>query len=137
MTTDAERNIPGKNLVVFGCGYVGTAVAREAQARGWRVTALTRNAARAVLLREVGVETVVADLASDAWHAHVPPGPAFVLNCVSSGGDGLAGYVLGQSSKHWIVKNASKSVAAGSTIKITAQGDNGPIEATARVVAAK
>ncbi len=78
--------------MVFGCGYVGTAVAREAQARGWRVTALTRNAARAVLLREEGVETVVADLASDAWHARLPPAPAFVLNCVSSGGGGLAGY---------------------------------------------
>jgi len=50
-------------------------------------------------------------------------------------GEGLAGYVLGQSSKQWTVKGASK-FAAGGTIKITAQGDNGPIEATAKVVAA-
>lgn len=50
-------------------------------------------------------------------------------------GEGLAGYVLGQSSKYWILKG-SKSVAAGATIRIIAQGDNGPIEATAKVVAA-
>ena len=49
-------------------------------------------------------------------------------------GEGLAGYVLGQSWRQWIVK--SKAIAAGGTIKITAQGDNGPIEATAKVVAA-
>jgi fimbrial chaperone protein len=48
--------------------------------------------------------------------------------------DGLAGYVLGQSSHLWIVK--AKSMRVGSTIRITAQGDDGPIEATARVVAA-
>ncbi|MGH6853946.1 MAG: fimbrial biogenesis chaperone [Aestuariivirga sp.] len=51
-------------------------------------------------------------------------------------GEGLAGYVLGQSSKQWTVNGASKTIAAGGTIKITAQGDNGPIEATAKVVAA-
>jgi fimbrial chaperone protein len=49
--------------------------------------------------------------------------------------DGLAGYVLGQSSKRWIVKGGN-ALAAGGKIKIIAQGDNGPIEATARVVAA-
>jgi fimbrial chaperone protein len=49
-------------------------------------------------------------------------------------GSGLSGYVLGQSSRMWIAK--SKSIAPGSTIKIVAQGDNGPIEATAKVQAA-
>jgi nucleoside-diphosphate-sugar epimerase len=79
-------------LVIFGCGYVGTAVARDALSRGWRVTALTRNAAKASVLRDEGVETVVADLATNAWHEHVPGAPAFVLNCVSSGGGGVDGY---------------------------------------------
>ncbi len=49
-------------------------------------------------------------------------------------GSGLSGYVLGQSSRMWIAK--SKAIAPGSTIKIVAQGDNGPIEATAKVQAA-
>jgi len=40
--------------VIFGCGYVGTAVAREAQAKGIRVEALTRNPDRAAALVELG-----------------------------------------------------------------------------------
>jgi fimbrial chaperone protein len=51
-------------------------------------------------------------------------------------GQGLAGYVLGDSSRFWLVKGAAKLAAPGSTIKIIAKGDNGPIEATAKVVAA-
>jgi fimbrial chaperone protein len=49
---------------------------------------------------------------------------------------GLAGYVLGQSAKSWIVKNGAKFATVGDTIKITAQGEAGPIESTAHVVAA-
>jgi fimbrial chaperone protein len=51
-------------------------------------------------------------------------------------GQGLAGYVLGQSARKWLVTGAGKAIAPGSTITITAQGDNGPIQATAKVVAA-
>lgn len=51
-------------------------------------------------------------------------------------GQGLAGYVLGQSSKQWLVTGGAKKFAPGGTIKIIAKGDNGPIEATAKVVAA-
>jgi len=92
MSTDAHGNFSGKRLVVFGCGYVGAVVAQQALARRMRVTALTRNATNAVLLREQGIETVVADLAGDAWHGQIEGGADFVLNCVSSGGVGLAGY---------------------------------------------
>lgn len=82
----------GRHLVIFGCGYVGAAVARWAATAGLRVTALTRNADSALLLREIGIETVVADLASDAWHGHIEPAPDFAINCVSSGGGGVEGY---------------------------------------------
>lgn len=88
----AHENFPGKRLVIFGCGYVGGVVAREAVARGLQVTALTRNAAKALLLREAGIEVVEADLATDAWHAQIAGGADFVLNSVSSGGGGTAGY---------------------------------------------
>lgn len=46
-------------------------------------------------------------------------------------GNGLSGYVLGQSSRVWVAK--SKSIARGSKVKIVAEGDGGPIEATATV----
>lgn len=81
-----------RRLAIFGCGYIGGAVAAAALARGWRVTALTRNAARAAELRARGVETVVADLAGGAWHDAVPREQDFVLDSVSSGGGGLGGY---------------------------------------------
>jgi len=81
-----------ERLVVFGCGYVGAEMARQAVARGLRVTALTRNAERAAALRGAGVETVVADLADPDWHARIEGGPARVLDCVSSGGARLDGY---------------------------------------------
>lgn len=85
-------SLAGKRLVIFGCGYVGSAVALDALARGARVTALTRNASAALALREQGVETVVADLAGDDWQGQIFPAPDFVLNCVSSGGSGLESY---------------------------------------------
>jgi nucleoside-diphosphate-sugar epimerase len=81
-----------KHLVVFGAGYVGAEVARQALARGLRVTALTRNADKAKVLAETGVEVIVDDLAGDGWHARLPDGADFVLNCVSSGGGGPEGY---------------------------------------------
>ena len=84
--------LAGRHVVIFGCGYVGAAVARWALTAGARVTALTRNAASAIGLREAGIECVVADLAGDAWHDEVAPGPEFAVNCVSSGGGGAAAY---------------------------------------------
>lgn len=81
-----------KRLVIFGCGYVGAAVALEGLARDLHVIALTRNAATAHALRAQGVETVVADLAGDAWHHAIDGAPELVVNCVSSGGGGMAGY---------------------------------------------
>lgn len=82
----------GKHLVIFGCGYVGAAVALDAVARGIQVTALTRNGAKALLLREEGIDTVVADLAGDSWHEQIEGSPDFALNCVSSGGGGMEAY---------------------------------------------
>ena len=80
------------HLVVFGAGYVGAEVARRALARGWRVSALTRNAAKARVLEEAGVEAITDDLAGAGWHARLGEGADFVLNCVSSGGSGPEGY---------------------------------------------
>src|SRR5450759_1353813 len=92
MSADAHGNFAGKHLVIFGCGYAGAEVARQAVARGLRVTALTRNEAKAIALRAGGVETIVADLAAAAWHTRIAGGAVFLLNCVSSGGGGLDGY---------------------------------------------
>ena len=85
-------SLSGKRLVVFGCGYVGTAVATWASSVGIRVTALTRNESSAVVLRESGIDAVVADLASRTWHERIAGAPELALNCVSSGGGGIEAY---------------------------------------------
>ncbi|MDP4610298.1 MAG: NAD-dependent epimerase/dehydratase family protein [Opitutales bacterium] len=89
MTTDS---LP-KSLMIFGCGYVGTALAAHCIAAGVRVGALTRNPEKAERLRGMGVaEVVVADLHSSAWHEQLSGDYEAVVNCVSSAGGGLEGY---------------------------------------------
>ena len=79
--------LAGKRLVIFGCGYVGSAVASAALAAGARVEALTRNPEKAAALRQAGLgNVIVADLAATDWHTQLASGADFVLNTVSSGG---------------------------------------------------
>ena len=91
MNVEAHGNFAGKHVVIFGCGYIGGEIARQAMARRLRVTALTRNADKAAALRALGVATVVAELSGDDWHAAVGPAE-LALNCVSSGGGGAESY---------------------------------------------
>lgn len=84
--------LSGKRLVIFGCGYVGSALAQAASLAGAQVTALTRNPDKALALKESGVrEVVTAELADRAWHDRIAGEVDFVVNCVSSGG-GPTGY---------------------------------------------
>jgi len=85
MLRDTQPLFAQKHLLILGCGYLGQHVAREARERGMRVTALTRNEPQAAALRTQGLGVIVADLASDDWHALAPREVDFVLNCVSSG----------------------------------------------------
>jgi nucleoside-diphosphate-sugar epimerase len=86
------HSLAPKHLVIFGAGYVGGEVARQALARGLRVTALTRNPDKARVLAAMGIEVIIDDLAAEAWHARLPDGADYVLNCVSSGGGGPESY---------------------------------------------
>lgn len=82
-----------KHLVIFGCGYVGSAVAAEARRRGWRVSALTRNAQKAAAIQsETGARCVVGELAEDCWYDQIAEPVDLVLNCVSSGGGSVENY---------------------------------------------
>jgi nucleoside-diphosphate-sugar epimerase len=92
MDTDTHGFFRGKRLVIFGAGYVGGELARQALARGLQVTTLTRNAERAAALAVLGAEVIVADLEGEAWHGRIAGGAEFVANCVGAGGGGLAGY---------------------------------------------
>lgn len=85
-------SLAGKRVVIFGCGYVGQAAARAAQAQGASVVALTRNPETAASLRAAGVEVVIDDLAGETWHSRIADPPDLLLNCVSSGGGGIEAY---------------------------------------------
>jgi len=79
--------------MIFGCGYVGTALAQALVSKGVRVGALTRNTARAKELRELGLsEVLTADLDEASWHGQLKGQYAAVVNCVSSAGGGIDGY---------------------------------------------
>ncbi len=92
MSLDSHRFFTKKHLVVLGCGYIGGEVARQALTKGLKVSALTRNPAKAEVLRNDGIDVIESDLASNTWHDLMPLQADFVLNCVSSGGSGLEGY---------------------------------------------
>ena len=50
-----SRKLP-ESVIIFGCGYLGTALAKHLLNQGVRVAALTRNAEKATHLREMVAE---------------------------------------------------------------------------------
>jgi nucleoside-diphosphate-sugar epimerase len=91
MSDDALAFFRSKRLAIFGAGYVGAAVALAARKAGAEVIALTRNQEKARRMEESGVRVVVDELQRESWHVQMPR-VDLVLNCVSSGGNGPAGY---------------------------------------------
>ena len=131
-------SLAGKRLVIFGCGYVGSALAHSATAAGAQVEALTRNPEKAAALRAAGLaKVVVADLASSDWHGQIAPGAEFVVNCVSSAGgpDGYQrSYVAGlQSILAWAARGPAPvgTVVYTSSTSVYPQGNGAIVDETA------
>lgn len=91
MSASGPTSFHGKHLAVFGAGYVGGALAREALAAGLRVTALTRNAETAAGLRAAGAAVIVGELGSAAWWPELAGEVDLVAVTVAAGG-GVEGY---------------------------------------------
>ena len=130
--------LQGKRLVIFGCGYVGSAVARAALAEGAQIEVLTRNSEKAVTLRALGLaKVVVAELSSSDWHTQIEGGADFVVNCVSSGGgpDGYKkSYLDGMSSiLAWAAKGSAPvgTILYTSSTSVYPQGGGAVVEETA------
>lgn len=100
-------------MLILGCGYLGTALARQTLSAGGVAGALTRNPARVAELQALGVSSVVAaDLASDNWHGRLNPADASIVNCVSPAAPGLRGYRHSfregaQSIARWLENSAA------------------------------
>lgn len=120
-----------KSLVVFGCGYVGTEVARQGMNRGFRVTALTRNEDQGAKLREMGIPNVIVDrLDSSTWHDRIPSRQAFVLNSVSAAAPGVEGYresyLEGQKSiLRWAARGHVRTMVYTSSTTVYPHRDGG------------
>ena len=80
------------SLVIFGCGYIGLALAKECVDLGWSVTALTRNPDSARKAEEVGAHTVLGNLQDDHWWSKIPKGVDHVVNCVGASSPTVEGY---------------------------------------------
>lgn len=122
-------SLHGKRLVIFGCGYLGSALARAAVAAGAQVEALTRNPEKAAALRAQGLaKVVVADLTASDWHGQLTAGPDFAVNCVSSDGPETyrRSYVGGmQSTLVWAAAGGAPAgtILYTSSTSVYAQGD--------------
>ncbi|HEY6101453.1 MAG TPA: NAD(P)H-binding protein, partial [Anaeromyxobacter sp.] len=71
------------HVLVAGCGWLGTAIARRLLARGDRVTGVRRDAGRAEALGALGVTPLALDLAAPAAAEAVPDVDA-VIACQSA-----------------------------------------------------
>ena len=77
--------IMSKKLAIFGCGYLGSELARQALGLGWDVSAVTRNADTASSLSDSGVQKVVAaELGADSWQGEIDSTQDFVVNGVGA-----------------------------------------------------
>lgn len=132
MPPEAHGNFAGKHLVIFGCGYIGGEVARQAVAAGMRVTALTRNQAKAAELSQLGVGTVVGDLAESGWHAQVGAAE-LALNCVSSGGGGVDAYRRSYSEGMKSVLDWASGVGSLETLVYTSSTSVYPADGGVRI----
>ncbi|MBK9517548.1 MAG: NAD-dependent epimerase/dehydratase family protein [Anaeromyxobacter sp.] len=75
-----------RHVLVAGCGWLGTAVARALVARGDRVTGLRRDPARAAALAPLGIEPLALDLSAAGAAGRLPRVDA-VVACQSSSAD--------------------------------------------------
>ena len=143
-----SRKLP-ESVIIFGCGYLGTALAKHLLNQGVKVGALTRNAEKAADLRKIGaelrtsydqaaIEVIEGDLDLDDWHERVERRYESVVNCVSSAGGGLAGYqksyVDGQRSiLEWAKSQSIRSYVYTSSTSVYPQDDGLLIDESADI----
>jgi nucleoside-diphosphate-sugar epimerase len=79
------------HVLVAGCGWLGTALARRLVERGDRVTGIRRDPARAGALRALGVEPLALDLAAPGASGRLPAVDA-IIACQAAADEGADAY---------------------------------------------
>ena len=88
-----QSHFHNKKITIFGAGWLGTSIVQKALELGMEVTTLTRNPERSHDLTKLGVNNAItAQLHETEWHDQIAPDQDYIVNCVSSAGNGLEGY---------------------------------------------
>jgi nucleoside-diphosphate-sugar epimerase len=108
------------HVLVAGCGWLGTAIARRLVARGDRVTGLRRDPLRAEALRHLGIEGLAVDLAAPGADRRLPDVDA-VVACQAAGGDTAAAY----RAAYVTANEALLAAAARTSARVVYTGSTG------------
>ena len=133
--TVTQSHFENKKLLLFGAGWLGKAVATQALKMGMKVTTLTRNPETSENLAKLGVQHTITDqLHENSWHHKIPKDHDFIVNSVSSAGNGLEGYRTSylqgnQSILNWIGQDPhpAKFIYTGST-SVYSQHDGSTVD---------
>jgi nucleoside-diphosphate-sugar epimerase len=79
------------HIAILGCGYVGTAFALQARARGHAVLGVVRSEESCARLRALGISAQACDLQAEAWTS-LPSAFDVVVYAASTGGAGVDAY---------------------------------------------
>jgi len=80
------------HVLVAGCGWLGTELARALRARGDRVTGVRRHPQRAAELAALGVTPLAIDLSAPDAAGRLPADLDAVIACQAAGADGVEPY---------------------------------------------
>lgn len=73
-------------MAIFGAGYVGGHLAREARESGWEVYAVTRNPDLVKYLVADRIQAIQADVVYDEWERQLGGDFDLAVSCLSGGG---------------------------------------------------
>jgi nucleoside-diphosphate-sugar epimerase len=96
------------HVLVAGCGWVGTAVARACLARGDRVTGVRRDPHRARELAALGVEPLALDLAEPGSASRLPDDVEGIVACQAAGADSAEAYRAAYATANQALLEASR-----------------------------
>jgi nucleoside-diphosphate-sugar epimerase len=121
------------HVLVAGCGWLGTAVARALVARGDLVTGVRRDPARASALAALGVEPLPLDLADPGAAARLPAAVDAVVACQSAGADDAAGYRLAYVEANrtllgWAARAGARAVVYTGSTGVFGQRDGSDVD---------
>ena len=101
-----------KHALIIGCGYVGTALARQLLADGWKVSGVVASKSSAQELVSYGIHARIADCRTEqgARTACAEPADLVVYAVSSGGGDYRSNYLEGM---RWVLKALEKHPPRG------------------------